>query len=161
MIYQGLIALESTARTHNRLRRDPRVAEQITLPNVVYNSLIESFAIHFRAIYDFAYSGSRARTDDVIAEDFFADPAKWQSLRPSVDTSIESERTRVGKMVAHFTYVKAQTPINENEWDFARLINPIYSVMKSFIANVPDDLIVQDLRSLDLKDVVGTRRTRK
>src|SRR5690606_13338478 len=72
---QELTSLRSTAEAHQELRRHTGLGYA-----VVRNSLILAFAVHFRNVFDFLYSGQNENSppkDDVLAEHFFDIPEEW------------------------------------------------------------------------------------
>ena len=67
------------------------------------NALLESFAIHVRALIDFLYS-EKAKNDAVIAEDYFNSPEIWIRIRPGNSDILRKARIRAHKEIAHLTY---------------------------------------------------------
>jgi len=86
------------------LARD--MASRSFTENVVNNALLESFTIHTRILLDFLFA-AKPQLDDVIAEDFFEDPATWHNVRPPKSEILETVHKRVGKEIAHLTYASS------------------------------------------------------
>ena len=60
------------------------LSSSLALNRLLKNALLESSAIHFRSLVDFLYRPANARSDDMAAEDFFADQAQWGEARVRV-----------------------------------------------------------------------------
>ena len=100
------------------------------------NAALESFTLHLRTLLDFFYS-SRPKNDDVIAEDFFPDPSDWITRRPDKTELLEDVHRRVGKEVAHLTYVRLELGPDDKEWPFLRLANDLRIPLFHFLKMAP------------------------
>ncbi len=107
------------------------------------NALLESFTVHARILLDFFYAGAPKsadeqpkppQKDDVIAEDFFEDPAHWLSSRPTMTEELKKVHFRVGKEIAHLTYFRSR--LADKNWPFAIIANDMHQVVAAF-ENVP------------------------
>jgi hypothetical protein len=99
------------------------------------SAFLESFAVHLRNLIDFFFP-QNARPTDVIAADFYDDPAKW-NLAIST-TTLELARTRANKEVSHLTldrkYGKDQDP-----WPIVDWYREIRTTAKAFTAGASVD----------------------
>lgn len=106
----------------------------------INNSLLESFAIHVRALIGFFYA-ENPRNDDIIADDFFASPSDWQSLRPPKTEILDKAKRRADKEVAHLTYTRLDITPEQKHWDFLKIFNDLQDLIKLFLDNVTTDLL--------------------
>ncbi|MFO0982973.1 MAG: hypothetical protein U1E76_14800 [Planctomycetota bacterium] len=97
----------------------------------VQNALLESFAIHVRVLVAFFYDDPNpSRPDDVLAEEYFVNPATWRDGRPACPEPLVRVRSRTGKEVAHLTYVRAS--VVEKEPPFAEIVRALDRVVARF-----------------------------
>jgi hypothetical protein len=95
-------------------------------------ALIESFAIHLRNLFDFFYNQS-PRDTDVVAADYFDDPAAW-SERPS--SVLIVARKRADKEVSHLTLQRKDAADPDKNWpvgDYFKLMQP---TVQAFVRTV-------------------------
>jgi len=118
--------LEHTARNLKRLR--PCI-ESSGEHKILYYTTLESFLIHARNLSDFLYRSPRKNVmeSDVLARDFFSEPAQWHHGRPS-SRHREGLQSRVGKYLAHLSYDRIGSELEPTTWD----TGPIYQeIMKA------------------------------
>ena len=115
------------------------------------NALLESFTIHARALLDFLYT-EKPKSDDVIAEDYFADPARWVSIRPAKTTTLQTVHHRVGKEVAHLTYARQEVAPEMKAWPFVQIGQEIISICDLFLRSIPGNLIGERWTATGLKN---------
>ena len=87
-------------------------------------ALIESFAIHFRNLVEFFYNQG-PKDSDVVAADFFDDPAAW-SVTPS--SVLVTARKRADKEVSHLTLQRKNAADPDKNWpvgDYFKQIRPM------------------------------------
>jgi hypothetical protein len=108
--------------------------------SIVANALLESFTVHLRALLDFFYAENPYPTD-VVAEDFFATPGQWTSMRASISLVLSKARGRVNKEVAHLTYDRQLVPADNKPWEFPKLAAEIGALVDLFLANVDKRLL--------------------
>ena len=104
----------------------------LVLNQFLKNALLESFAIHFRALVDFLYRPANARSDDMAAEDFFDDQARWSEVRPTISPILDRGRRRAHKEIAHLTYARLAITESEKGWPFREITTEIRSLMDLF-----------------------------
>jgi len=102
----------------------------------IANAVLESFLIHVRALMDFLYSDA-PQSDDVVAEDYFANPDDWKKARPPLSDILIHARRRTGKHVAHLTYARLGLKPETKQWPFVEIANEISTVLNVFLDNVP------------------------
>lgn len=116
------------------------MASGIAGQGAINNSLLESFAIHVRALIGFFYS-ENPRIDDIIAEDFFPNPVDWQCKRPLKTEILDKAKKRADKEVAHLTYTRLDVTPEQKHWEFLKIFNDLQVPINIFLDNVPTDLL--------------------
>jgi hypothetical protein len=114
------------------------------------NALLESFVIHYRALYDFFYL-PRSKGDDMIAADFFDSPDTWAALRPAA-TQLMQARKRAGKEIVHLTYARLDVPADAKHWSFGQLATDLRLVVREFAHHAPSERLEAEWR--EAKNVV-------
>ncbi|MGC9967908.1 MAG: hypothetical protein ABSE08_21200 [Syntrophobacteraceae bacterium] len=132
------------------------LASGISGDSVINNALLESFTIHTRILLDFLYAAS-PKKDDVIAEDFFDDPAKWCNKRPQKSEKVLVHR-RVGKEIAHLTYARQKVTQETKPWAFIEIANEVNRCLQLFLDLLPLELLGQSWDEYksqrDTKDII-------
>jgi hypothetical protein len=106
------------------------------------NAVLESFTIHTRVLLDFLYANTeKAKTDDVMAEDYFTPPSTWTEARPAKSDLIGSVHRRVGKEVAHLTYARQDVTPETKPWRFSAIANEVNAAVRQFLSLVRTDLL--------------------
>ena len=131
IMYYEIEMLTSTARG---------LAADISGTSVITNALIESCTIHARALLDFLYAEGPHK-DDVIAEDFFEDPAPWYKARPPKSEKVQCVHGRVGKEIAHLTYTRQQVTPETKPWSLVDIAQEVMEVFAHFRRLVPVELL--------------------
>lgn len=127
--------LRKTAK-HVRYEHDMFVAisqfkTDESTPIVVWNALLESFALHFRSLDEFFFSHrSDQHKDDARAADYVLVWAPPNDLRADVKDQIEA----INKRVAHLTYLRDLYP---SEWPVSKMWKAEALTWKAFIAALP------------------------
>jgi hypothetical protein len=115
------------------------------LPWEAEMALIESFALHARALSDFLYV-LKGRTDDALAADFFA-PGKWERLLPDKGPWLELVKRpgfdRAGKEIIHLTYHRAPVSEEAQGWSVAQVSVALGVVVRIFIERVPKSRVTE------------------
>lgn len=107
-------------------------------------ALIESFAIHARALIDFLFRerGEGGKKTDGFAADYF-DPGQWRSLSPPAETTLDPVRQQVGEQIAHISYNRAALTEEATEWPFAQIAASIGRPLRVFLQHVPESLVIE------------------
>jgi hypothetical protein len=108
------------------------LSSSLALNGFLKNALLESFAIHFRSLVDFLYRPANARSDDMAAEDFFDDQARWSEVRPTISPILDRGRRRAHKEIAHLTYARLAITESEKDWPFSEITTEIRRLMDLF-----------------------------
>lgn len=116
------------------------MASGIAGEGAINNALLESFAIHVRALIGFFYS-ENPRGDDIIAEDFFPNPEDWISQRPLKAELLDRAKKRADKEVAHLTYTRLDVTPEQKPWEFLKVFNDLQVLIQTFLDNVSMDLL--------------------
>ena len=121
--------------TRTRLNLRPR------LPWLLETSVLESFALHGRALVDFFFPNPTRWKHDALASDFF-DAGDWESLRPEAGPWIQLVRGRVGAEIAHLRYDNEATlEAQARGWPVLQLAGAVGGVLRVFIEAVPTELL--------------------
>jgi hypothetical protein len=116
------------------------------LPALLETAVLESFALHSRALIDFFYkSRGQCRPTDALATDFF-NPGEWEALRPHPGPWIALVKgprlDRVGAEIAHLRYDDESTLEGQARgWPILQLAGAVGSVLRSFIETAPRHLL--------------------
>jgi hypothetical protein len=114
--------------------------------HVLYNGLLTAFTIYTRSLLDFFYA-SNPRSDDMVAADYYDDPAFWEANRPKVTSLLEKTRAKVGKLSAHLTYTRESTPESERWWIWRDVRTDMQAVITKFVETVPTSRIDPKIRT--------------
>jgi hypothetical protein len=123
------------------------LASGIAGQGTIANALIESFVVHLRCVLDFLYASSKRRDDDVVAQDYFDEPATWETLRPAISTKLSKARNRAGKEMAHLTYARLEVTPEAKPWPFVELTSEISEVLGIFLKNVDQNTLGDEWRA--------------
>ncbi len=106
------------------------------------NALIESFAVHLRALLDFFYLESSKNDDDILAVHFFNDPNVWEAAKPKLTPAeLRAIKTRVKKEVAHLTYKRIAISSVEKDWPIIEYKTHVLDACEKFIECVDSSLL--------------------
>jgi len=111
--------------------REPKNVDE----QVIKNALLESFAIHVRVLKAFLFD-PRLRLDDVIADDYVADPGEWRRAREPVPEILMRASERTGGEVAHLTTRRQSEPAAKH-WPLQELLQALTPPVCRFIAMTP------------------------
>ena len=116
------------------------------------NALLEDFLVHARGILDFFYARDVTQEDDVIAEDFFDNNISWRNIRKSENVEktlwLEKVHPRVGKEIAHLTYVRQNITPEEKNWNPAQIYCDIWRVLQVFLVKVGKEKLHESIDRL-------------
>jgi len=105
----------------------------------INNALLESFAIHVRALIGFFYSENQ-RSDDIVADDFFPNSNDWKNKRSIKTEILDKAKKRADKEVAHLTYTRLDVTPKQKPWEFLKIFNDLQVPIKTFLEKVSPDL---------------------
>lgn len=97
-----------------------------------YRSLVEVYAIHFRALVDFLWVDGRK--DNVRARDYVRDWEAWTQERPP---DIKSEHKKATKWAAHLSYDRSG--VSDWRWKDAALCELRHRLIE-FLETAPPDI---------------------
>jgi hypothetical protein len=115
---------------------------------VINNAILEAFAIHFRALFDFFYIDKKKGKyqDDVIVSDFFDDPKHWKDHRPNLDEQeLGRLRDRVNKEIAHLTIHR--NFVVTKDWKIDYILENMNLLIEKFRELVPDKYLGERWKS--------------
>jgi len=99
---------------------------------VTKNALVESLALHLRAVSDFLFSGNRERGDDYLAWHHFDSKAEWEAKAGKKPGLISSLHTRAGKEIAHLTYKRLTQKEGREDLRFYEYSEALRPPIKAF-----------------------------
>ena len=119
------------------------------------NALLESFAIHTRSLMYFLFTSDVDREvhDDMVAEQFVADPAKWDAARGGVSSVFHVVDFRAGKEVAHLTYERLSVGPISKAWDTVAIATELLRLMTLFDAHARPGTLAVPAATLPRIDV--------
>jgi hypothetical protein len=111
---------------------------------LIANALLESFAVHLRALNDFFWKARQPSYDDVIAQDFMPQGTAWTSSQPAVIQDACGKGGRGNKEVVHLTYARIdKEPPGLKKWDVDSLVSAIGPVIDEFLQKARPDLVTE------------------
>ncbi len=128
--------------THGMLVGD--VVQPGTAP---HDAVLESFAVHLRNLIEFLY-GPRKFENNAIAEDFFADPARWRALSGTKPEDLDRAQKQGHKQIAHISFERVGA---DKRWYVGALTERLHEVVRAFLDNADEDRIGPELRDLRAK----------
>jgi len=132
---------------------------------IVRNAFLIAFAIHARNLLDFFYAPSGPkrwpREDDVIAEDFFDNPIEWWNSRPTKSQYLLALGARVGKEVAHLTYMRLRTMSKGRLWANSSITNEMRDILLHFQSLTPSTRMGQEFVAFFRKNCGGADRSKR
>ena len=97
--------------------------------DVLWDALVESFLIHFRALVDFLFL--RPSNDDVAAKHYVPSGADMHTCVPP---SLRRLKRRVHKEVAHLTYARTlRSEPEDREWPFLDIARKLGEELRDFL----------------------------
>ena len=91
--------------------------------------------MHFRCVLEFLYPPNNRRENDVVAEDYFDNPAVWANVRPGMSVNLCKDHDRA-KKVNHLTYARLDATPEAKLWRFVELTKEILEIFEVFLKNV-------------------------
>lgn len=101
---------------------------------LIENALIESGAIHSRALAKFFYpfEGKRPpKLTDAIADDFFVTSDEWKNACPKIPKELDYDAfgRYADKQIAHITY----SDEGKHQWNFTRIAEALQPTLEKFV----------------------------
>jgi hypothetical protein len=138
------------------------------LKSTARNALIESFAIHTRALIDFLYFDPR-RASDVVVTDFFT-PAEWQAIVDAPDQvdppwstrvprnvrsqkdspAILEARRRTNTEIAHLSYDRLDVEPDDKPWPVADIVEALGTDLFRFVDQVAPGRVADNFKAFIL-----------
>lgn len=109
--------------------------QENTVPGLDNNLCQECFLLHVRVLRDF-FIGTRSHPDDVLAEDFFPDPAQWRNVARKLFAFVKKQRNDLNSTLAHLSY-KRSTP---KQWDHPQIHRETRAAIDLFLSELPSDV---------------------
>jgi hypothetical protein len=124
---------------------------------LIENALIESSAIHSRALVKFFYpfEGKRPpRFTDAIADDFFLTLDEWKNACPKIPKELDYDNfgKYADKQIAHIIYSEEE----KHQWNFTLIADTLQPILEKFVGLVKPEQL-GDRWSSQLKHQTGTR----
>ena len=110
-------------------------------PRSAKDAFLESFPLHSRNLYHF-FTRRRAELkrfeeSDVVAEDFFDDPAQWN---PSTHlTFLDSNLVRLNRSLSHISYDRVEYEMTKRWVDMDRTLNELNHAWETLMKDLPEE----------------------
>lgn len=103
----------------------------------LHDALLEAFLLHARNLRDFLFlsQNDNATEDDVLARDFFVDPAQWHRDRktsPHLQSGTGGLNDQAGKYLAHLSYERVGGRPEPPEWKYAAIASAITTALETW-----------------------------
>jgi hypothetical protein len=99
---------------------------------VLNNVLVDSYAIHLRALIEFLYSPPR-KADDLRAVDFVEVRERWLDARGAISKPLKDAQERAHKQIAHFTKKRFSDGAPEKTWRPGLEISALVAGLQLFL----------------------------
>ena len=119
-----------------------------TQQRIAYNSTVESFAVHCRALVAFFFDPTTTHDTDVIAADFFSVPDQWL-LAHNINGFLRAVRVQANKQIAHITTERRNLNASggkDGVWQISDIVQAICRLMADFLATSPDQNLDPDAK---------------
>jgi hypothetical protein len=130
---------------------------QTGIEQLIENALIESGAIHSRALTKFFYPFEGKRPPlltDAIADDFFVTSDEWKTSCPKMPNELNYDTfgKYADKQIAHIIY----SDEGKHQWNFTLIANALQPILEKFVELVKPEQL-GDRWSSQLKHQTGSR----
>jgi len=107
------------------------------------NALLESYAVHLRALLDFFFLNEPVwKKTDILAVHYFEDPDEWIKNRPDMSVSqLQEIKDRVSKEVAHITINRIDKSPSEKVWPVIKYKEIVLKAKSMFDEYVDQSLL--------------------
>lgn len=114
----------------------PRVGTGITTEEVIEASVfVECFLLHARVLRNF-FCRSGHKPNDVTAGEFVSG---WSPPLVSDYYTLDGEKERLDKALAHLTTTRVQYDTSGKEWDLSAIRKELEDMIRRFLASLPTD----------------------
>ena len=101
---------------------------------IIENALIESCAIHSRALVKFFYpyeSKRPPRKTDAIVDDFFMTSSEWRNIYPKIPRELNYDNFGkfADKQIAHIIYSNEE----KHRWNFTLISDILQPILEEFV----------------------------
>ncbi|HLY64509.1 MAG TPA: hypothetical protein VKU60_03150 [Chloroflexota bacterium] len=110
------------------------------------NAILESFAVHARALFYFLRTplAARQHPSDVLAVDYFVPAYSWAFPREPLPEALTPVQRRANSAVAHLSYRRITAP--SDGWHHEAIAEELSSLMRRFVADAtPHGRLDEDL----------------
>jgi hypothetical protein len=131
-------------------------------------ALVESFALHTRALSDFFYVPKRSKRqpDIAFAFDFFDPPSLWAPPEQGVWLSRikrparkpEDRTDRFGEQIGRLTFKRPALSDYASGWPVVQITNEIGAPLREFITRVDDAGVAPDFKRKALREIPAVAR---
>jgi hypothetical protein len=108
----------------------------------INNALLESFAVHVRALIHFFFDDD-GKKDDVLANHFFNTKDEWHSVVGNISETLEKAKKRTDKEIVHLTYTRQNITPDEKPWALKEINIELNKVIEIFLRHVNQELLGQ------------------
>lgn len=125
--------------------QEPKSELSYPMKKVVSNALVESFLLHFRALYDFLElprynkKGTELnltpKDDDVVVSHYVVN---WRNARPDCSDLLKNCRKRVDKELVHITDKRQVDPVKK-QWPIIEMAKEIRKYIELFCRKIEED----------------------
>lgn len=143
------------------LRELPHVGDALSNDSqrrVVHNALIHAFLMFVRNVHSFLFIQPRL-PEDLVASDFFDEPAEWTTARPDDPLADSPWREIINYRVAHLSWKRLEC--DPPDWPMDQLAAVLCGPLRLFSEIVDDAKVDPQLRSRisELGEAVGEVRS--
>ena len=140
-----------TAKIKRRQALSPGEAEL----RWVYNTLLEAFALHNRALQEFLFydnvevnprAGREGAGDSACAADFVADGAAWIAKHNRQNRPYRGYYRRTNKEIAHLTFARSARSDSRRGWS-VRYVKQTANALRHFKTKIPKELMSRKTRA--------------
>jgi len=100
--------------------------------HVLYNALVESYALHLRNLIEFLYDAP-TRPDDVNAVHYVRADVEWRDVSGTTPSLLEDAKQRAHKQIAHITEKRFADRAPEKEWRFVVELGSLLAGLRLFL----------------------------
>lgn len=103
------------------------------------SALLEAYAVHARALFDFLFHVPAMADRPVLAVHFVRDLEAWRYAKGKTPRVLDQLKTRVGTEVAHLTYDRLEVGPEAKGWDIPEISKALRGALATFLAHARDE----------------------